>query len=80
MLKSIQSTQPWLRDPAVAQIPYRQDMFDSYLARASADGAAAGQPLKFGIVVHDGIQALHPPVRRGLEMTRQALEAAGHKV
>ncbi|KAK4177397.1 amidase signature domain-containing protein [Triangularia setosa] len=58
-LKSTLSTQPWLRDPDVVPIPFREDIFQSY--------KSLNRPLKFGIVWSDGIVNPHPPIRRGLE-------------
>lgn len=68
MLKSVLSTQPWVRDPAVIPMPFRQDIFNSYLRRASSDGAAAlgRDPLKLGILWTDGVVRPHPPVARGV--------------
>ncbi|KAI0882064.1 amidase [Annulohypoxylon maeteangense] len=82
MLKSILSTQPWLQDPTVVPIPFRQDVVDEYLQRTNADGTAKqGQrPLKLGILWTDGVVHPHPPVTRSLHMVVDAVEKAGHKV
>lgn len=68
ILKSVLSTQPWVRDPAVIPIPFPQDIFNSYLRRASSDGAAAlgRDSLKLGILWTDGVVRPHPPVPRGV--------------
>ena len=40
-----------------------------------------GRKLRFGIVSdNDGEISVHPPIVRGLAMTKKALEAAGHEV
>jgi amidase len=41
----------------------------------------AGHKLRFGIITsNDGLVHVHPPITRALELTRFALEAAGHEV
>lgn len=81
-LKSILSTKPWLRDPAVVPIPYRQEAFDEVLLRANANSPTNKTTtfLKFGILRSDGIVKPHPPISRGIEIVTNALKATGHKV
>ncbi|KAH0559168.1 hypothetical protein GP486_004292 [Trichoglossum hirsutum] len=80
IMTSVLSTQPWLRDPEVIGIPWRQEMADAVLERASSDGAANNRlPLKLGVYWTDGVVGLHPPISRGLRMVRDAVEKAGHK-
>jgi amidase len=80
MLKSLLSTEPWVRDPVVPPIPWRQLVYDSYLLRAGHGGSAGTKPLKFGVLWHDGIVKVHPPVERGLRLAVDAIAKAGHKV
>jgi amidase len=79
-LKSLLSTKPWIRDPAVVPLPYRQEIFDNYLARGLSKAGAGGKRLKIGIVWRDGIVEPHPPIRRGLKLLAEAVKNAGHKV
>ncbi|KAL0471511.1 amidase signature domain-containing protein [Neurospora intermedia] len=81
-LKSVLSTRPWLQDPAVVPIPYRQDVFDDVLSRADSSGRAKAdhRPLKLGILWNDGIVEPHPPIRRGMAMVAEAVKKAGHKL
>ena len=82
-LKSVLSTKPWLQDPAVVPIPYRQEVFDDVLSRAdtTTGRAKAGQrPLKLGIMWRDGSVEPHPPIRRGMAMVAEAVKKAGHKL
>lgn len=80
-LKSLLSTRPWLQDPAVVPIPYRQDVFDDVLSRADAGGRAkADRPLKLGILWRDGSVEPHPPIRRGMAIVAEAVKKAGHKL
>lgn len=81
LLRSVLSTRPWVRDPAVVPLPFRQDVVDAYLARANEDGTARGEkPLKLGVLWSDGVVGVHPPVRRGLEMVADAVVRSGHQV
>ncbi|KAL9112148.1 MAG: hypothetical protein Q9227_003525 [Pyrenula ochraceoflavens] len=82
ILRSVLSTKPWIRDPAVVPIPFRQDVIDEYLSRAESNGRvkATEQPLKLGIFWNDGLVGPHPPITRGLHMLNQAVKKAGHKV
>ena len=52
-LRSVLSTRPWERDPAVVPIPFRQEVVDRYRGRADAVSGAAkpgGLPLKLGVL------------------------------
>ncbi len=40
IFRGVLSTKPWLNDPAVVPIPFRQDIADDYLSRAESDGTA----------------------------------------
>ncbi|XXH00561.1 hypothetical protein Hte_006909 [Hypoxylon texense] len=77
MLESVLSTSPWLRDPAVVPLPFRQEVADAYLSRGDPE---TGKPLKFGILWSDNVVGLHPPILRGLRMVADAVRAKGHKV
>ncbi|KAK3398744.1 amidase signature domain-containing protein [Sordaria brevicollis] len=80
-LKSVLSTRPWVQDPAVVPIPYRQEVLDDVLSRAEASGKVkTGKPLKLGILWRDGAVEPHPPIRRGMAMVAEAVKKAGHKL
>lgn len=81
-MRSILSTKPWLKDPTVIPMPFRQDIVDEFLSRAKADGRAkaGAQPLKLGVLWNDGAVGLHPPVARGIQMVVDAVKQGGHKV
>jgi amidase len=80
-MSSVLSTQPWLRDPEVVTIPWRQDLVDSTLSRASPDGSSnQNLPLKLGIYWTDGVVGPQPPIIRGLHAVVNTLRKAGHKV
>lgn len=80
MFRSLLTTEPWLRDPAVVPLPFRQDVMDSYLSRANKDGTATDRPLKLGVLWTNNVVQPHPPVSRGLKMMVDAVRKAGHKV
>lgn len=81
-MKSMLSTQPWLRDPVVFSVPWRDEIVAETLARVAPDGSAKSdqKSLKFGILYTDNIVTPHPPVARGLHALEDALKKAGHKV
>jgi amidase len=61
---------PWSLDPKCLAVPWRENVIQP-----------KGRKLRFGIVSdNDGQISVHPPILRGLAMTRAALEAAGHEV
>ncbi|KFY92325.1 hypothetical protein V500_04203 [Pseudogymnoascus sp. VKM F-4518 (FW-2643)] len=81
VMSSVLSTQPWLRDPEVVTMPWRQDLVDSTLSRASPEGSSNGNsPLKLGIYWTDGVVGPQPPIIRGLHTVVDTLRKAGHKV
>jgi amidase len=59
VMSSVLSTQPWLRDPEVVTIPWREALVQSTLSRASIDGSSNNTlPLKLGIYWTDGVVVL----------------------
>lgn len=80
LMTSILSTQPWWRDPNVINVPWRQDIVDATLSRATPTGLSNNKmPLKLGIFRTDGIVTPHPPIARGVNLVANAVEAAGHQ-
>jgi amidase len=70
--RAILSTEvsPWTLDPKCLPVPWRENVIQP-----------KGRRLRFGIISdNDGQISVHPPIARGLEMTKAALEAAGHEV
>ncbi|KAI1826554.1 amidase signature domain-containing protein [Xylaria intraflava] len=82
LLRADLSTKPWLRDPAVVPMPFRDDVVREYEARANLDGTAkaSAKPLKLGVFWTDGVVQPHPPVTRGLRIVADAVKSAGHKI
>lgn len=80
LMTSILSIHPWLRDPNVVNIPWRQEITDATLRRAAADGSSNDAvPLKLGIFWTDGVVTPQPPIARGLRLVVEAVKKAGHK-
>ena len=77
-MESILSQEPWLHDPMVHEMPWRdeeeKEIFDII---KSAD---KGKRLAFGVLENDGIVTPLPPVRRAIDMVVKTLEKLGHKV
>ncbi|KAK7928363.1 general amidase [Apiospora marii] len=67
VLKSLLATKPWLQDPFVVPIPWRDEPEDS-------------GNLTFGIMEHDANVHPHPPVARAMRIAQAALKAAGHEL
>ncbi|KAI4263220.1 MAG: hypothetical protein L6R42_001631 [Xanthoria sp. 1 TBL-2021] len=70
VVKSLLSREPWLHDPLVHDMPWREEK-----AVISKD-----QKLSFAVLRHDGVASLHPPVKRALETVIERLEKQGHRI
>ncbi|KAI0374200.1 general amidase [Pilatotrama ljubarskyi] len=71
--QAILGLEPWRYCPATIPKPWSQDDF----MLRTRDG---GRQLCFGIMWDEGSVKPHPPIHRALTITKNALEAAGHKV
>ena len=74
VVKSLLSQQPWLHDPLVHEMPWREDQARQALNPAQNAG------LSFGVLKTDGIVTPHPPVQRAMLMAIEILEKLGHKI
>lgn len=72
-VQAVLSQSPWTKDPLCV----RKKWDDEAYALSEHGGGKA--PLCFAIMWNDGIVVPHPPIIRAMEMTRDALLAAGHK-
>jgi len=72
-MQAVIGSKPWLRDPLSSRKHWNEDEY-----RLVEHGG--GKKLTFGILWNDGVTVPHPPIIRALEMTREALTAAGHDV
>lgn len=64
--KTVVDAQPWLWDPRMVPIPWRE--------------VTLAPKLKIGVMWHDGVVLPTPPVLRALRHTVEKLKAAGHEV
>ncbi|KAJ7367028.1 general amidase [Mycena albidolilacea] len=71
--KAVLDAQPWLKDPLVL----RKGWDESEYRLVNHGG---GGQLCFAIMWDNGVVKPHPPLHRAMLLTKQALEAAGHKV
>ncbi len=77
MIKSLLSQQPWLHDPLVHEIPWRDEQEQQVLDLVRSSG---GGQLAFGVLKHDGVVTPYPPVQRAVEIVVKTIEKLGHKV
>lgn len=80
LVKAVLADEPWLRDPLVAEIPWRQDIYEATRVNTSGDGKGKKQQLVIGIAPTDGLVTPQPPVLRAVETVAAALRAQGHVV
>ncbi|KDQ63721.1 hypothetical protein JAAARDRAFT_120627 [Jaapia argillacea MUCL 33604] len=73
LMKASLDSRPWNLDPYVIRKPWDED---AYALKEHGEGKS----LCFGIMYDDETLEPHPPVKRALEMTKKAVEAAGHSV
>ncbi|KAI9657849.1 MAG: Acetamidase [Alyxoria varia] len=66
VMKSILAREPWLHDPAVVELPWREE-----------HEILPGK-LAFGVINHDGVVTPHPPVRRAIITLVDVLRKHGH--
>ncbi|KAH8113206.1 general amidase [Phellopilus nigrolimitatus] len=71
--KAVIDLKPWNRDPAVIRKDWDEDAY-----RLKDHGR--GKDLCFAIMWDNGCTLPHPPIRRAMEETKQALMASGFKV
>jgi amidase len=62
--------EPWILDPNVAPISWREDIFQSVQER----------PLKIGVIFDDGVVKPHPEIEAAVHLAADLLEAAGHEI
>ncbi|KAJ6786038.1 hypothetical protein PWT90_06572 [Aphanocladium album] len=68
MMKAVVSQQPWLHDPLVLELPWREEDYIS------------DKKLCFGILRQDTEVRPHPAIIRAVDMVVAAMEALGHEV
>jgi len=76
-IKAVLGTQPWLHDPLVAEIPWRDEQEQAVLEIVKGSG---GGQLSFAVFRGDGVVNPQPPVRRAIDIVVHTVEKLGHKV
>jgi amidase len=71
-MKAVIDQSPWKLDPVAIRKKWDAAEY------ALADHGHGSGPLCFGFLWNDGLVKPHPPVARALELTKKALEEAGH--
>ena len=77
VMKGLLSQQPWLHDPLVSEIPWRDGQEQAVLDLVKSSG---GGQLAFAVMRTDGIVQPQPPVRRAVEIVVKTIEKLGHKI
>lgn len=70
ILQNVLDAKPWVSDPKVTPIPWRDDIYEEIQSR----------PLTIGVLVDDGVVKVHPPIERVLRDLEVKLKAAGHDI
>lgn len=73
--KALLSQNPWLHDPLVHEIPWREEQYQEAMRLTTSD-----EKLCFGLIETDGVVNPIPPVYRALGIVVAALRSAGHTV
>lgn len=76
LVEGLLTTKPWLHDPLVNELPWRDDAYQSILDPVRR---TEQHPLSFGVIKHDGACAPHPPVSRAIDTVVKVLQSLGHK-
>ena len=78
VVKSILSQQPWLHDPLVVELPWRDEQEQEILNLVQSSTSGKGK-FAFGVLKHDGVVTPHPPVSRAVQIVADTLAKLGHK-
>jgi amidase len=70
--KAMIDAKPWLKDPLVIRKEWSVQEYALF-------NHGGGEKLCFAIMWDNGVITPHPPLRRALQMTKDALEALGHR-
>lgn len=77
MVRAILSTNPWLHDPLVVDMPWRSAEEQAIRQIIQSN---SGEKLAFGLYANDGVVNPMPPVARAVKMVAEALRNAGHDI
>ncbi|GAQ42175.1 hypothetical protein AtubIFM56815_005197 [Aspergillus tubingensis] len=76
LFKTVLAAKPWLGDPGVLEIPWREDIVEE--TRKLVQGQPEG--LSFGIFYDDGLVKPQPPVERAMRIAAETIKSLGHKL
>lgn len=65
-MKTVIDSQPWLHDPSLVSLPWRDD-------KSGLRGFGSSRKLKIGILWSDGVVKPHPPIFRALREVSEKL-------
>jgi amidase len=74
-MRSLLSLSPWMNDPLVHEIPWREEIYTQF--KESASGVFQ---LSFGIMRTDHYVNVQPPVQRAMDIVVNKLKSLGHSV
>ena len=77
VIKSLLMQEPWLHDPLVNEIPWRDEQEQVILDIVNSHG---GGQLAFGIMRDDETVQAQPPMNRAVDIVVRTIEKLGHKV
>ncbi|OKP11308.1 Acetamidase [Penicillium subrubescens] len=72
-MRSLLSLSPWMNDPLVHEIPWREEIYTQF--KESASGVFQ---LSFGIMRTDHYVNVQPPVQRAMDIVVNKLKSLGH--
>jgi amidase len=75
LMKAILGQEPWVTDPHVVEVPWREEVYQDFL-----QATKGGRHLVFGVMRNDGKANPQPPISRGLDILIKKIESLGHKV
>ena len=79
LIKSLLSQKPWLHDPLVIELPWRDELEKEILDLIQSSKGGSGK-LAFGVMKHDGMVSVQPPVARAMDIVVETVKKLGHKV
>ena len=74
VLKSLLGQEPWLHDPSVHQIPWRDN------DEQTVHELIETKSLSFGAMRSDGVITPHPPVQRATDIVVKIIRKLGHQI
>ena len=78
--QSILSQQPWLHDPLVLELPWRDEQEAQLRQFLHPNSQNPKEKLSFGVLRSDDAVLPHPPVLRAVDTLTSTLESLGHSV